>query len=478
MLTLNKDTKMLIGGKWVNKEKKIKVLDPQNEELITEVPMAEQSDILLSIENAEEGASIASKMPVYERINILNKAADYIYKHKDMYSRTIAAEGSKTINEAHAEVSRSIQTIRLSAEEARRITGETIPFDQMPGSENRVGYYYKFPVGIVAAITPFNDPLNLVAHKVGPAIASGNAIIVKPSSLTPISALLLAEAFVEAGLPEKILSVITGSGKEIGNTLVSHPSIKLISFTGGYETGKKIAEKAGLKKISMELGSNSPTIILEDADLTKAVESTVAGSFGAAGQNCIGVQRIFVEQSKYNYFLNLFIEATKKLQMGDKKSSNTDIGPLISENEAIRIEKMVNEVTEKYDAKVLVGGFRNKAFYAPTILIDVPINSTIAKEEIFGPVVMVFPISNLEEGIKKSNEVDYGLQAGIFTQNISSTFHAIRELNYGGVMLNDSSDYRIDSMPFGGTKKSGVGREGVKYTIEDMTETKVVQFKL
>src|SRR5699024_7410616 len=207
MLTLNKDTKMLIGGKWVNKEKKIKVLDPQNEELITEVPMAEQSDILLSIENAEEGASIASKMPVYERINILNKAADYIDKYKDMYSRTIAAEGSKTINEAHAEVSRSIQTIRLSAEEARRITGETIPFDQMPGSENRVGYYYKFPVGIVAAITPFNDPLNLVAHKVGPAIASGNAIIVKPSSLTPISALLLAEAFVEAGLPEKILSV-------------------------------------------------------------------------------------------------------------------------------------------------------------------------------------------------------------------------------------------------------------------------------
>lgn len=478
MMIADQSRKMLLGGKWVEKEEKINVFDPQDNRLITTVPKAGKEDMLLAIKTAEEGREIAKQMSVHERINVLNRAADYMEQYHVVYAEMIAKEGSKTINEARGEVTRAIQTIRISAEEARRIKGETIPFDQMPGSENRIGYYYKFPIGIIAAITPFNDPLNLVAHKIGPAIASGNAIIVKPATLTPVSALLLAEAFVEAGLPDKILSVITGSGSEIGDTLITHPSINMVSFTGGLNTGESIAKKAGLKKLSMELGSNSPTIILKDADIDAAVDGCVSGAYGAVGQNCIGVQRIFIEKPVYNQFVDQFVEQTKRVRMGNKQDEATDMGPLIAEKEAIRVEEIVNEAVEYDGVTVLTGGYRDGAYYAPTVLSDVVPGAKIAQEEIFGPVVMVFPVDDIDEAIEKSNAVDYGLQAGIFTNNVSHAFKAVERLDYGGVMVNDTSDYRIDGMPFGGTKGSGIGREGVKYTIEEMTDPKIVQFKL
>jgi|SRR5699024_5694087 len=478
MMIADQSRKMLLGGKWVEKEEKINVFDPQDNRLITTVPKAGKEDMLLAIKTAEEGREIAKQMSVHERINVLNRAADYMEQYHVVYAEMIAKEGSKTINEARGEVTRAIQTIRISAEEARRIKGETIPFDQMPGSENRIGYYYKFPIGIIAAITPFNDPLNLVAHKIGPAIASGNAIIVKPATLTPVSALLLAEAFVEAGLPDKILSVITGSGSEIGDTLITHPSINMVSFTGGLDTGESIAKKAGLKKLSMELGSNSPTIILKDADIDAAVDGCVSGAYGAVGQNCIGVQRIFIEKPVYNQFVDQFVEQTKRVRMGNKQDEATDMGPLIAEKEAIRVEEIVNEAVEYDGVTVLTGGYRDGAYYAPTVLSDVVPGAKIAQEEIFGPVVMVFPVDDIDEAIEKSNAVDYGLQAGIFTNNVSHAFKAVERLDYGGVMVNDTSDYRIDGMPFGGTKGSGIGREGVKYTIEEMTDPKIVQFKL
>src|SRR5690625_3738202 len=281
MMTTIKGKKMFIGGRWIEKSSTMDVCDPEDNSIITTVPKASKEDMLATIKMAEEGAGIAAKMPVHERITILNKAADYVKKYHELFANTIASEGSKTIKEARGEVSRCIETLRISAEEARRINGETIPFDQMPGSENRVGYYYRFPIGIIAAITPFNDPLNLVAHKVGPAVASGNAIIVEPATLTPLSAILLAEAFEAGGLAKKILSVITGSGVEIGDTLSTHPAIQMVSFTGGLKTGEKIAKKAGLKKISMELGSNSPVIVLDDSNVKEAVSSCVSGAFGA-----------------------------------------------------------------------------------------------------------------------------------------------------------------------------------------------------
>lgn len=477
MMTKVKGKKMFLGGKWIEKEETINVYDPEDNSLITTVPRATKEDMLEAIALAEEGAKISASLPVHKRIAIINNAANYIVEHHEAFAQTIASEGSKTITEARLEVSRCINTLKLSAEEASRIQGETVSFDQMPGHENRVGYTYLFPIGIIGAITPFNDPLNLVAHKVGPAIASGNAIIVKPATLTPLSALLLAEAFDAAGLPPKILSVITGSGGEIGDTLVTHPSVRMVSFTGGLETGEAIAKKAGLKKLSMELGSNSPVIILDDADIDHAVESSVSGSFWAVGQNCLGVQRIYVMAPIYEQFKEKFVARTKQYKVGSKKDETTNMGPLIHEKEAIRVENLVNEAVAN-GAKLLTGGERNGAFYSPTVLADVPEHLPIAKEEIFGPVVLLYKVNGLEEAIEKANNVNYGLQAGIFTKNLEAAFQAIHRLEVGGVMINESSDYRIDAMPFGGVKGSGLGREGVKYTIQEMTEPRVVQFKL
>ncbi|MBA4549949.1 aldehyde dehydrogenase family protein [Thermoactinomyces intermedius] len=468
---------MFLAGTWVGRPQTIEVRNPQDDSLISTVPAATKEDALYAVEQAKEGADIIARMPVHERMAVLNRAADWIDEHRETYARTIALEGSKTIREARKEVARCIETIRISAEEARRIHGETIPFDQMPGSENRVGYYYRFPVGVIAAITPFNDPLNLVAHKVGPAIAGGNAIIVKPTSVTPLSAILLAEAFDKAGLPPKVLSVITGSAKDVGQTLVTHPDVRMVSFTGGLSTGEKIARQAGLKKISMELGSNSPVIVLKDADLDEAVASCVSGAFWAAGQNCLGVQRIYIEEAVFEEFKDQFTAKTQKYRVGDKLSELTDMGPMINEKEARRVESWVNEAVEK-GASLLCGGKRDGAFYQPTVLTNLPEDCTLAREEVFGPVVILYPVPDLETAIFEANQVNYGLQAGIFTKDLEKAYRAIREVDVGGIMINDSSDYRIDGMPFGGVKGSGLGREGVRFALEEMTEIKVVCFKL
>ena len=469
--------KMFFAGKWVARSRVIKVYDPQDNSLIDTVPAATVEDILKCIDEAKGGAKIAARLPVHRRMSILQKAADYIESNQNTYANTIAREGSKTIREATKEVGRCIQTLRISAEEARRIHGETIAFDQMPGSENRFGYYQRVPIGIIGAITPFNDPLNLVAHKVGPAIAAGNAIIVKPATVTPLSALLLAEAFAEAGLPEKVLSVITGYGNEIGDALVTHPAVRMISFTGGLNAGEEIVRKAGLKKVSMELGSNSPVIVLKDANLEDTVEATIAGAFWAAGQNCLGVQRVFIQEEIMEPFQKAFVQLTRQYHIGNKLSPKTDMGPLISELEAIRVETMVNEAVEK-GAVLLTGGKRDGAYYLPTVITNVPEDCTIAKEEIFGPVVLLYSVKDLDMAINKANSVNYGLQAGIFTNDIHKAHEAISRMEVGGIMINDSSDYRIDAMPFGGVKKSGLGREGISFAIQEMTETKVVCFKL
>jgi glyceraldehyde-3-phosphate dehydrogenase (NADP+) len=477
VMSKTKHQKMFLAGTWVGRPQTIEVRNPQDDSLISTVPAATKEDALYAVEQAKEGADIIARMPVHERMAVLNRAADWIDEHRETYARTIALEGSKTIREARKEVARCIETIRISAEEARRIHGETIPFDQMPGSENRVGYYYRFPVGVIAAITPFNDPLNLVAHKVGPAIAGGNAIIVKPTSVTPLSAILLAEAFDKAGLPPKVLSVITGSAKDVGQTLVTHPDVRMVSFTGGLSTGEKIARQAGLKKISMELGSNSPVIVLKDADLDEAVASCVSGAFWAAGQNCLGVQRIYIEEAVFEEFKDQFTAKTQKYRVGDKLSELTDMGPMINEKEARRVESWVNEAVEK-GASLLCGGKRDGAFYQPTVLTNLPEDCTLAREEVFGPVVTLYPVPDLETAIFEANQVNYGLQAGIFTKDLEKAYRAIREVDVGGIMINDSSDYRIDGMPFGGVKGSGLGREGVRFALEEMTEIKVVCFKL
>lgn len=477
MQTEVKMEKMLLAGKWVETSKSFAVYNPQDNRLLVKVPRATKADMDKAIVMADTAFRNIHTWSTFERMRVINKAADYIGERVEEYAHIIASEGSKTIHEARKEVKRCIQTLRISAEEARRINGETINFDQNEGSENRVGYYYRFPIGVIAAITPFNDPLNLVAHKVGPALAAGNPIVVKPASVTPLSALKLAEAFVEAGLPDGFLSVVTGSGSEIGETLVTHPLVKMVSFTGGLEAGERIAHQAGIKKLNMELGSNSPVIVLNDADLQDTVQSCVSGSFSAVGQNCIGVQRIFIEEELYEPFLEKFVERTAELQVGDKMDELTDIGPMINEQEAKRVEAWVEEALEM-GASLRIGGKRDGNFYSPTILTNVPEDATIAREEIFGPVVLVYPVKDSSEAIERSNKAEYGLQAGLFTSNIEKAFQAIRGMEVGGIMINDTSDYRIDAMPFGGVKGSGLGREGVKSAIEKMTDPKVVCFRL
>jgi len=469
--------KMLLNGQWVDRDEKIDVTDPFDNSVIDTVPAASADDIETALASAVRGFETTKRMTVYDRAQVLYKTAEIVGGRLEDFARIIAREGSKTINEARKEASRCVNTLTVSAEEAKRVLGETIPFDSFPGGEKRRGYYYRFPIGVILAITPFNDPLNLVAHKLGPAIAGGNSVILKPATVTPLSALKLVEAMLEAGLPPECLQAVTGHGHIIGDPLVADERVRMISFTGGVEAGKHIAAKAGIKKIGMELGSNSPVIVWDDADMELAVESCVSGAFWAAGQNCIGVQRLLVHRKIYDEFKRRFLDRTNKYKIGDKMKEETDMGPMITEAEAERVEKWVTEATGK-GAALLTGGTRQGALYAPTVLEKVPPEATIHHEEVFGPTVNLYPTDDLDEAIKEANSLPFGLLTAIFTSNVEVAFKAAYGLDCGGVMINESTDYRLDSMPFGGVKYSGLGREGLKFALQEMTEPKVICFNL
>ncbi len=469
--------KMLLDGRWVDRDKTIDVNDPYDNSLVDTIPAGSKQDVEVALSAAVKGFEITKRMTVYDRAQVLYKAAGLISGRLDEFATVIAREGSKTINEARKEASRCVNTLTIAAEEAKRILGETIPFDSFPGGEKRRGFYYRFPIGVVLAITPFNDPLNLVAHKLGPAIAAGNAVILKPATVTPLSAIKLVEVLIEAGLPPQAIQLITGYGSQIGDPLVSDERVRMISFTGGVEAGKQIASKAGIKKIGMELGSDSPVIVWKDADLKLAVESCVSGAFWAAGQNCIGVQRLLVHRDIYDQFTADFVALTKKYQIGDKLKEETDMGPMITETEAKRVEQWVAEAADK-GAHVLTGGGRKGALVEPTVLENVPGDVKIHCEEVFGPTVNIYPVDDLDKAIAEANALPYGLLAAIFTRDLETAFKAAYELDCGGVMINDSTDYRLDSMPFGGVKYSGLGREGLKFSLQEMTEPKVVCFNL
>jgi len=468
---------MLINGQWVAKAETIDVINPFDGTVIDTVPAGNSADVKAAIETAVEGYEINSNLPVHKRITILKKACEIMENRYEELAKTIATEGSKTINEARKEVGRAINTMMISAEEARRICGETLPFDSAPGSENRVGYYYRFPIGIIAAITPFNDPLNLVAHKLGPAIAGGNSVVLKPATVTPLSALKLAEILLEAGLPPKILSVVTGHGSEIGDALVSDKRVRMVSFTGGVDAGNQIMKKVGLKKVGMELGSNSPVIVMDDCNLNNAVESCVSGAFWAVGQNCIGVQRIYIQEGIYEQFRDQFVTRTKKYKTGYQLDEDTDMGPMINEKEAVRVIDWVEDAIGK-GANLLTGGTRVGTLVQPTVFEKMPASAKLDCQEVFGPVVSLYPVKTLDEAIDKSNAVDYGLHGAIFTQDLNQAFYAIKKMDVGSVIVNDSTDYRVDLMPFGGVKNSGLGREGIKFSLQEMTEPKVVCFNL
>ncbi len=468
---------MLLAGDWVARDAVIEILDPDDESVIDTVPQATTDDMERALAAAERGAELARALPTHRRMAVLMEASQRLERHQETFARLIAREGIKTIREARKEANRAVDTLRLSAEEARRLQGETLAFDQRPGSEGRFGYYVPEPVGIVAAITPFNDPLNLVAHKVGPALAAGNAVVLKPDSKTPLSALKLGELLLESGLPPDVLQVITGRGSVVGDALVRDPRVRVVSFTGGRETGEAIVRAGGLKRYSMELGSNAPTIVMDDADLDAALPAIVSGAFWAAGQNCLHVQRLLVHEDVYDEVRERMVAGAQAVRTGPKLEEATDMGPVIDTGNVERIASMVEEARTA-GARLLTGGGYEGTHFEPTLLEGVTADSRLARDEVYGPVTILQRVRDLDEAVRVANDVDYGLQAAVFTRDLDTAHRAVSALHYGGVMVNDSTDYRIDAMPFGGVKGSGLGREGVRFAVQEMTELKLASFAL
>lgn len=450
----------------------IEVANPFDGSVVGSVPATGAAAIDDLLARARRGTVASRDLSRHERAAILEGAAALVGERREAFANTIVAEAGKTIVQARKEVMRCVNTLKLSAEEAKRSAGEVIPFDAYPGSERRQGWFTREPLGIITAITPYNDPLNLVAHKLGPAIAGGNAVLLKPSELTPLSAMKLVEVLTEAGLPEDVVTVAVG-GVDLGKALVAARDVRMVSFTGGFAAGEAIARCAGLKKLAMELGGNAPVIVMADCDVDKAVESCVSGAFWAAGQNCIGAQRILVQAQLYERFRDAFVQATAKLRTGDPSRDDTDVGPMISEEAAGRAQACVNQAIES-GAILLCGNLRKGSLYHPTVLEGTSPACSLWRDEIFAPVVTLAPFATFDQAIEMANDPDYSLHAGIFTNDLSQALEGARRLEAGGVMINDSSDYRFDAMPFGGFKYGSMGREGVRFAFEDMTQPKVV----
>ncbi|MGR3992031.1 aldehyde dehydrogenase family protein [Pseudomonas sp. 1121_17] len=450
----------------------IDVFSPYDGRLIGSVPCLDASAIPAILERARQGVRQAAAMPRHQRARVLEEAARRVQEQAQAFAELIVAEAGKTLRQAEKEVKRCVNTLKLSAEEARRNAGEVVPFEAYEGSESRQGWFSREPLGLIVAITPYNDPLNLVAHKLGPAIAGGNGLILKPSELAPLSALKLVECLLQAGLPEAVVTAVTG-GVELGKALVELREVRMVSFTGGFVTGESIARSAGLKKLAMDLGGNAPVLVLEDCDLEPTVESCVSGAFWAAGQNCIGTQRILVQRPIYEAFRARFVAQARALVLGDPALRETDVGPMVTEQAARRTEQLVNDALSE-GAQLLCGHQRKGASYAPTVLEQVSHASQIWQQEVFAPVVILEPFDQLDEAVALANAPEYSLHAGVFTRDLAKALKLARQIEAGGVMINDSSDYRFDAMPFGGFKYGSLGREGVRFAYEDMTQPKVV----
>ena len=404
------------------------------------------------------------------------KAAQLLEKYQEELATLICREAGKAWKYSLGEVARAIETFQFSAEEAKRIHGETVPMDASAAGEGRVGFYFRSPVGVVAAITPFNFPLNLVAHKVGPGLAAGNTIVLKPASTTPLTAIRLGEILEEAGLPPGAFNVVVGPGDTVGDWLVADPRVRKVSFTGSPPVGEAIIRRAGLKKVTMELGNNSGTIIEPDANLDDAVPRCVMSAFANSGQVCISLQRLYVHRAIAAEFTERFIAATAKLKVGNPLDRDCDVGPMISEAEAKRAEAWINEAV-KEGAAVLAGGKREGRFLYPTVLAKVRPEMKVMCTEAFAPLVSIYEYENFEDAVQMMEDSPYGLQAGIYTTDLRKAFYAVEHINAGGIMINDTAIFRVDHMPYGGNKMSGLGREGVRFAVEEMTNLKMVVIK-
>lgn len=464
---------MYLEGRWQSASTTLPVLNPFNSQVLDTVPKGSPADIDRAVTGLMAGARVMRELSGFERSQILRRTASIMAEVDADLARTISSEEGKVQAEGLLESSRAREVIEVSAEEARRVVGEMVPLDSAPGVKKKLGFTLRVPCGIVAAISPFNFPLNLVCHKVGPAIAAGNAVLIKPATDTPLSALRLVEILLKAGLPPDAIACVTGPGGELGEAICRNPQIRKISFTGSCEVGERIVRAAGIKRVTMELGSNSPVIVLDDADLEKAAKAVTAAGFANAGQTCISAQRILVHNKVMSDFLDILKPQVEALTVGDQLSSGTKMGPLVRESDAQRVEEWINEAKAS-GAQIITGGKRSGACFAPTILSQVTPEMRISREELFGPAVALTSCGSIEEAIQLANDSRYGLSAGIFTRDIDRAMRFAQEVDCGNLHINWSSQWRADLMPYGGLKDSGFGKEGPRYAIREMTEEKMV----
>ncbi len=466
----------LIAGRWRQSGTTCPVTNPYTGEALAQVCQAGVSDVADAVHAAVSVAGAMRSMPAYARAAALNAIASRIDQRCEDFAQAITAEAGKPITDARREVGRAIQTFSVAAEEAKRIPGEVVPLDWTPGSEQAVGMTRRVPIGPVLGITPFNFPLNLVAHKVAPCLAAGNPMVLKPAPQTPLTALLLGEVIASIDLPPGAFSVVP-CDNALAESLVRDDRFKLVSFTGSAAVGWKLKALCGKKRITLELGGNAGVIVEPDADIELAATRCAMGGYAYAGQTCISVQRVLVQEDAYERFVTEFLACVKGLAVGDPRDERTVIGPLINEAAARRVEAWVQEAVGQ-GARLLAGGGRRGSVLAPVVLTDVTPRMNVSCQEVFGPVVTVNRYKRFDEALAAINDSDFGLQAGVFTQDVSKIFEAYRILDVGAVLANEIPTWRADHMPYGGVKDSGLGREGVRYAIEDMTELKLLVLQL
>jgi len=471
-----KDYKLLINGLWKDGHIIKEFKSPYDQKVFAAIHFADKQQVQKAIHSAHHAFEKTKRLSSFERFEILSHISSEIKRRKEELAESITLSAGKTIASSRVETDRAANTFQVAAEEAKRQEGEIIPLDWSSQTKKRWGLIRRFPIGVVVGITPFNFPLNLVAHKVAPAIASGNPVIIRPASQVSITSILLGKIINKSGLPGGGINIVP-CGYEDASPLLEDERVKKVTFTGSPEIGWALKKQAYKKKVTLELGGNAAVIIEPDTDLDFALSRTLLGAFSYSGQICISIQRIFLHKNIYNRFMTDFVAATKKLKIGNPLDEDTDIGPMINIGAAQQIEEWVNEAVQK-GGHLVTGGQRNGTFFEPTILENVKPELRVSCQEAFAPVVVVSPYKDFEEALKGVNHSIYGLQAGVFTKDLQKAFHAYDTLDVGGVIVNDIPTFRIDHMPYGGVKESGFGREGLKYAIEEMTEIKLMAINL
>ena len=471
------DHKLYVGGDWIETGEWSEVKAPYDGTVIGRVPKGDAEVVRRAIE-AARAAFDAGGFPAHERAAMLDRAAELVREREDDLTMTIAAEAGKPVKTARVEAQRCVSTMQFSAVAARTLTGHTVPMEAGAAGEGKLGIVIRVPYGVVGAISPFNFPLNLVGHKLGPAIAAGNALVLKPAGQTPISAIKLAEIFYDAGLPESWLQVVCGSGSDVGNAIVEDDRIGAITFTGSAPVGWSIRSKAPHKKVNLELGSNAPLIVNEDGDWETAADKAQLHAYSHAGQSCISVQRILVHEAIADQFINRFVKNVASLVTGDPMDENTDVGPLISQGDRDRVKEWIDEAASQ-GAEILTGGelVDEDRCIAPTVIKDDPRECHTWKDEIFGPVATIHIFKTFDEALGMANDSRYGLQAGVYTRDVANAKKAGETLEFGGVLINEVPTFRTDQMPYGGIKDSGNTREGPSYAVRELTEERLVTFQ-